>query len=244
MTDVPDRFCIPGDYVCNPAVPTVAPDSGDYWDDDRIDTSLNYQFAIYHWAARLIAEHGFASVADIGCGVGTKLVELHRRHPQTEIWGFDRRPAIEICRRRHGFGNWREADLEQPMTFRERKFDLAIASDVIEHLENPDLLLQFLESVVASSGYILLSTPERLRLRGRACRHSPNRCHVREWSREELASFLAGRGFRIVEHRCLPAFRALGNLRFFRRALRRWLRGKSIRYNQAVLMQCTGRSDG
>lgn len=229
-----DQFFLPEGYTPNPAA-TFDADEARYWTPSRLDNSLAYQAAVYQWASRLVQERGLNSVADFGCGVAAKLAKLHAALPAVEVWGLDQPNAVELCRRHYDFGNWFELDLDRPSELPSEKFDLVVSSDAIEHLDNPDRLLDAIRSAVHESSLVLLSTPERIRLRGPDSRRPPNAYHVREWSKEEFAHYLESRNFEVLEHRLLPAFNPIHNFAFFRRAMRRWLRFRTLDYNQAVL---------
>ena len=229
-----DCYFLPAGYVTNQAVSFDQKDAC-YWDEARANNSLAYQVDVYDWALRLIKEKGLRSIADVGCGNAAKLAVLHRAVPKVDTWGLDQPNAIELCRRHYDFGSWFPINLDQPGQLPEIKFDLIVSSDVIEHLENPDVLLEAIRCMSHRDTLVLLSTPERIRLRGVACQHSPNAYHVREWSKQEFASYLHSRHYEILDHRVLPAFKFTHDIRFFQRALRRWVRLKSISYNQAVL---------
>ena len=231
-----DRFFIADGYRENPATSLDLDENRNYWDPGRVRTALYYQREVYAWADTIIGQHDLKTVADLGCGFAYKLHWLYKQHPEVEFWGIDQPNAIRLCREHYGFGCWLGVDLENPEP-PGRNFDLVISSDVIEHLENPDVLLSYIKSISAPGGYVLLSTPERDRLRGENCRHSPNEAHVREWNYEEFSSYVASRGFEILEHRLLSARVPSFSLGYLRKALRRMVRGRSTRYNQALLLQ-------
>lgn len=229
------NYFLPSDYTHNEAV-TFDQGETEYWDEDRLRTSSSYQAAAYRWAEQILRGEGLARIADVGCGAAAKLAALHARNPHIETVGYDQPNAIKFCRQHYTFGRWHPIDLDVPGEVEPQAYDLIVCSDVVEHLAEPDNLLDVLKQLSGEDTLVLLTTPERERLRGKNCRHSPNRYHVREWSEKELRTYLEDRGWRILEHRILPAFKLISGF-FLSRACRRWLRGQSIRYNQAVLMK-------
>lgn len=233
-------FFLPDGYRENPVNITLDHGDGHYWDEDRVRRSAIHQFAVYSWAEKIIREKNVKTVADVGCGFAAKLAWLHGRCPDVSYWGIDQPHAAELCRRHYGFGQWVGVDFENDPAVPSARADLVISSDVIEHLQNPDVLLDYYRRVCAPDGLILISTPERDRLRGLSCRHSPNPYHVREWNREELDRYLKSRGFAILEHRVLPALGFAPDAFYLRKIAGRWLRGQTMRYNQAVLMRSKG----
>lgn len=232
-----ELFGLPSEYKINPINITL--DKGDefYWDPVRAATSSKYQFAVYAWAADLIRTHKIGIVNDVGCGFAAKLEWLHKKLPDVEFWGIDQPNAIGLCKKQYDFGHWLGVDFESNPAVPPSLAGLSISSDVIEHLENPDVLLDYLRKITVPGGYVLISTPERDVLRGKECMSSGNAYHVREWNKKEFSAYLQSRGFKIIEHKLLPAIRYEFSLFFIRTTLRRWLSGKSMRFNQAVLMQ-------
>lgn len=231
------EFGLPAGYKINPINITI--DQGDqfYWDPVRVAASSKYQFAVYSWAADLIQKKNLSVVADVGCGFAAKLKWLHKRFPDLELWGIDQPNAIELCKKNYNFGHWLGVNFEKNPALPPVRASLTISSDVIEHLENPDTLLDYLRNITSPGGYILISTPERNALRGKGCMSSGNAYHVREWAKEEFANYIKSRNFKILEHRILPAIRYEPSLFCIKTTLQRWLSGKTMRFNQAVLVQ-------
>ena len=135
----------------------------------------------------------------MGCGGGDKLVQAaDGRH----TIGLDIGQNLVGCRTRWPDRVWRDCNLEQisclPLTDAELRDAVVIAADVIEHLMDPEPLVAALVSSLASTQFVLLSTPDRERVHGAGHLGPPtNPFHVREWTRMELASYLAERGARV-----------------------------------------------
>jgi SAM-dependent methyltransferase len=232
------NYCIKPDYRPNGAVVTQDSVSGEfYWNSTRLRRSLSYQFAVYEFAGKLIERGGIHRVVDVGCGVATKLERLHHAHPGVEVVGIDQPATIEFCRNRYRFGTWVADDLGNPSGSNAGiAGDLVICSDVIEHVEDPDVLLVYLKRRTSPGGRILLSTPERDLLRGPSCSHSPNRYHVREWNRSELQAYLRASGFVILEHVLQLPVRLEASKLFYSHVVKRALAGRPVRWNQACLL--------
>ncbi|TWT52690.1 bifunctional 3-demethylubiquinone-9 3-methyltransferase/ 2-octaprenyl-6-hydroxy phenol methylase [Rubripirellula amarantea] len=197
MTD----YFLPDDYVCNPP---LKEHDGPYWTPRRIKSSSYFQYHVYQWARRLADEHRLHRIADIGCGPGTKLMNMFGT--EFDVHGFDQPEAIEICRSRYDRGEFEVLDLDDVMACEEKVdiFDLVICADVIEHLEYPERLLEHIRRMSGRHTQILLSTPDRIRLNGTDVRSPNNKAHVREWTRDELQLFLQARGFSVVEAKFFP----------------------------------------
>lgn len=235
------RYCIRSDYQSNALLTHERDSPGLYWTDSRIRASLVYQFPVYMLARKLILEHRIDSVIDVGCGVATKLELLHRSLPHVRYAGIDQDHAIQICRQRHDFGHWYVDDFDSPSNeLQGLKAGLVICSDVIEHVEDPDKLLDYLKQRAEKEGLILLSTPDRDGLRGKDCTSCPNKYHVREWNRPELKAYLESRGFRIVEQLRQLGVKIAANRIFLQEVVIRALTGKAIRWNQVCVLTNDG----
>jgi hypothetical protein len=74
-----------------------------------------------------------------------------------------------------------------------------VAADVIEHLKEPELLLQSVVRLLPMARAVLFSTPERELWSGVRSMGPPRATtHVREWSIREFQWFLYRAGFRHV----------------------------------------------
>lgn len=197
---VNDNYGIRADYVSRAANVTVpATIIADYWTPHRIKMARYYQFQVYRRGQQLIRQHHLWSVLDIGCGPALKLEALIA--PVCgDIVGLDEPGVIEWCQKNLRFGQFMTYDIERDSFLLNRRFDLVICADVIEHLANPDKLLSDIRTATHGGSWILLSTPDRDRLRGAGCLRSPKAEHVREWNFIELAAYVKSQGFVVREH--------------------------------------------
>ena len=208
-----------------------------YWTPDRVRKSFRHQYYAYRYARDVALRSGARRVLDVGCGVATKLCRLFDE--RFELFGVDQREAISRCQELCPRGHWFVEDLEEPGPALRREaargFDLIIASDVIEHLLDPDALLRYLRELASQETRIVLSTPERDRLLGPDALKPSNPEHVREWSFGEFRRYVEGAGFRVLDHRRqLP--HALRPDAMSLRFLRRQLGGRrSLRTSQVLL---------
>jgi 2-polyprenyl-3-methyl-5-hydroxy-6-metoxy-1,4-benzoquinol methylase len=178
-------------------------DDDGYWSPWRIGQSGRYQVHVYRWAERLIRRAGFERVLDIGCGVGTKLEEYIAPTGAT-IVGLDQPSAITNCQRLGRTGSFFEVDLESPDFEPDEPFDLILFADVVEHLIDPIPAMEMIRRVLAPDGLAWISTPERARRRGRACKRSEKPEHVREWARGEFVRFVKSCGLTVHSSKLMP----------------------------------------
>lgn len=230
-------YYLPENYQENPAISYDVDISQNYWNPKRVKASVSYQWAAYQWANRIIKEKKIGRVADVGCGFAYKLNELYKKNPTVEFWGIDQPNAIALCKKHYRFGNWLGINLEQEPIQPPEKFGLVISSDVIEHLNNPDVLVRYLKQLVADNGYIFITMPERDILRGPGSLSSPNKAHTREWNTQEFTAYLKSHGLEVVEHKLLPAQKFIFNKDYLKKLAERIISLKSICYNQAFLLK-------
>ena len=190
-----NNYFIKSGYQCNLDINGMAIP----FDDDE-GSAAKYQVNVYCFAANLIKKQRIYTVLDIGCGYGLKLRDII--YPVCKnIVGIDREHAINYCREEHNFGKWHVVDIESPVSVLDGTFDLIIASDVIEHLVNPDKLLDYIKRCSHRRTQIVISTPERDIISGAKDMGPPiNKSHVREWNRAELRNYICHSGMQIIEH--------------------------------------------
>ena len=181
---LPETFAIKPGYVAN-LVPA-------YFDDDTSD-GVVWQPDVYPLAARIARALGCPQLVDIGCGRGGKLEAL-RADFAFDIVGLDYGANLAFCREHYPWGHWQDLDLEHPPAGIDQRWahrpSGIVCADVIEHLIDPRGLLRFIKSLLATSPFVALSTPERDLRRGADHMGPPlNRCHVREWTLGELQGF-------------------------------------------------------
>jgi SAM-dependent methyltransferase len=187
-TGIPSRFFVKSSYR----------ERGQPHYDDAFGTpGIVWQPRVYTAVAAVATALGSRRVIDVGSGNGAKLAALH---PDFELIGIDTGANLTRASEQFPFVRWVQRDLDEADDLGAESDALEgavlVCADVIEHLKRPDRLLGSLRAALPHSDCILLSTPDRELLWG--ARHDgppPNRAHVREWSRPELAAFLGASGF-------------------------------------------------
>lgn len=164
------------------------------------DDASYFQVDVYRFAKVLIVEKNIRSVLDIGCGFGNKLQKFIMPVCK-DITGIDSQYCIDHCKRTHQFGTWIVDDIENSHVHLPRVFDLILCADVIEHLLEPNNLLDYIRRCSDSRTLIVLSTPERDKVAGGRTMGPPvNPAHVREWNASEFHNYVEWAGFEIIDH--------------------------------------------
>lgn len=177
-------YCIPDNYVARLGA------SQDFLNENKQEDQ--YQREVYLTALRLANQHHYQNVVDVGCGSGWKLVH-HLGHLQT--LGIDLPPTVEYLKAKYPERQWEIA----PSYLEFHGVDLVICSDVIEHVDNPDELCNFLRLI--NPKHYVISTPDRSLLNHVQPEFGPprNKCHVREWTFSEFGEYMRSR-FAVDEH--------------------------------------------
>lgn len=167
--------------------------------DDR-DLKDEWQKEVYLNAQRLAQLNEFKTIVDFGCGSGFKLMGVFADH---QTVGVDIEPALSRLRKSYPAREWRDGSIIHPNLL---DGDMVICSDVLEHLTEPDLLLEAM--AVSPARAFVLSTPalEVLADRGRSPRLGPptNPGHIYEWTTTEFRA--------LVERHLSVAAHAIVNL--------------------------------
>lgn len=130
-------------------------------------------------------------VIDIGCGEGFVINSLDF----PKITGVDiSRNALRIAKEKNPECNFCSGSIYD-ISFKENSFDLVIATEVLEHLEKPELALQEIKRI--SKNYCIISVPNEPYfcamnfLRGKNLTRFGNDLeHVQKWSSEKFVHFV------------------------------------------------------
>lgn len=146
---------------------------------------LNEHMARYVLARSLAAG---AEVLDAGCGVGYGTAELARA--AASVVGLDcAADAIAEARRRYGALQFLEGACEQ-MPFDAGRFDLVVAFEVIEHLDDWRAFLRECVRVLRPKGRLLVSTPNKTYYAESRREAGPNPFHRHEFDYAEFQTEL------------------------------------------------------
>lgn len=163
------NYFIPESYVTREDVP--------HFDDTPFEDE--YQDDVYRNATEIFGERGFKTVTDFGCGAGFKLLKYFGDVPTV---GIDVEPTVSWLRLNYPQRTWMEPVGELPQS------DMIICADVIEHVADPDALMQRIVSLKPK--LVILSTPACDFL-GTEDGPPRNIHHVREWTFSQFGTYMA-----------------------------------------------------
>jgi len=157
------------------------------------------QKEVYLFCSDFMKKNNLKSVIDVGCGSAYKLTTFLR---DFNTIGIETEPCYTYLQQTYPSFKWLlsgEAEKSFELYDEINNSDVVICSDVIEHIVNPDNLVDYLLSL--KSKYYIISTPCRQIL----CNHPKfshiyasswcgppiNRCHVREWTMTEFKEYIS-----------------------------------------------------
>ncbi len=196
-------YFLPLGYKTNPV---------NYFNDIVSETRI-YQPDVYNYAAHFATRRPNTWLIDVGCGSGIKAARIYNnsRLSVVEIdFGNNIKLSEASFRRTQRFKRtkgidvmWHEWDVSSELfphlDASVLRGATIVASDIIEHLPNPDLLVDPLLGLLEGCGAetLVLSTRNRLPKDGNG--PASNIHHVREWTIRELAAYLTSRGAKVQE---------------------------------------------
>jgi SAM-dependent methyltransferase len=158
-----------------------------YWDDMKQYGPMSRHTRRLIWG--MIDDLQFQSVLDVGCGQGSPLQEIAIRRPRVELAGIDISPhAVELARKRMPSASFSVLDLTREKL--DRKFDLIICTDVLEHIPDDRAAIRNMRAMCGR--WCLVST-----IQGRMRSYEKHVGHVRNYRRGELKRKLEQEGFSV-----------------------------------------------
>lgn len=161
-----------------------------YWDDTQLKDE--FQKEVYELARFYLDKYGYHNVLDIGCGSGFKLIQYFS---DCDTVGVEVDATYTFLRQKYPHRKWVNTT---QVNLVPQKTDLIICSDVIEHLLNPDELLQQIAKI--DFELLFISTPERNSCRSWLDYGPPqNKHHIREWNAKEFRLYIEPH-FDVISH--------------------------------------------
>ncbi len=143
------------------------------------------------------------TVLDIGCGAGT--ISYYLAQKTKFVSGIDISDlAINKCietAKILGLGNTDFQTMDFPYDIPKKKYDLIVCFEVIEHLQEDELALKKIYSLLNPNGLLVLSTPSKnapLHRLGYTKEFDKRVGHLRRYDEKELAKMFKSVGFNIL----------------------------------------------
>jgi ubiquinone/menaquinone biosynthesis C-methylase UbiE len=100
-----------------------------------------------------------AKFLDLGCGIGFFMDQLSKHTKKDlDLWGVDYSDYNVKKAKKLPF-KFEKCDIEKGIPFKDEFFDMVYSAEVIEHILNPDGMLQECNRVLKPGGYVLITTP-------------------------------------------------------------------------------------
>jgi len=155
-----------------------------------------WQLEVYLHALGLMTKHNLQTIVDIGCGSAYKLMTYLSDY---NTLGLEVPANVQVLQEKYPDRKWQISDFKVHSSI---TTDVMICSDVIEHLVDPDELLEFIKGI--SYQYLILSTPDRnliYRPWKKGYWGPPNnKAHQREWTFDEFRKYISAH-FDVIDHR-------------------------------------------
>lgn len=147
----------------------------------------------YLWASQLVAN---TRVLDAGCGTGYGSALLLAGNP-SDLVAVD--ISDEAVAQAAGYLEDARAQVQlgdlRALPFADGSFDVVVCFEVIEHVAEPEVILDELRRVVAPSGFLCVSTPNR------GVYPADNPHHLHEFTADEFAAALGSRFTNVALYR-------------------------------------------
>jgi hypothetical protein len=183
------NYCIKDNYTIRP-IPIFHND---------ITLKDEYQDEVYKYAKEIFIKHKLTNILDLGCGSAYKLFKYFHGE---QFVGIEIEPTLTWLQSTFPSGTlsksctsplWVDWNLCIPI-----KSDLVICADMIEHVQNPDNIFDFISK--CNPNRVIISTPDRGLLPKGQEGPPNNPCHVREWTFHEFNKYISSKGWQIHNH--------------------------------------------
>lgn len=156
----------------------------------------NWQLEIYLHALGLMKKYNLQKVIDLGCGSAYKLVTYLGEY---KTIGLEIKENLDFLKNKYPNKEWLESDFSLNHNL---STDVLICSDVIEHIVDPDDLIEYIKNI--SFKYLILSTPERDLVYEKDSKFLDgpprNPAHQREWNYNEFNRYISDH-FEVIDQR-------------------------------------------
>ena len=182
-----------------------------YEDGTYLASNPDWHIEDSPWKARqvltMLERHKImpGTVAEVGCGAGEILRQMSLSLPQTSFYGYDiSEAAIKLARSRESD---RVHFVQEDLCKTDRKFDVLIVMDVIEHVED---CFGFLRSLRDKARYKIMHIPldmaVSLVLRDRIMDMRESVGHIHYFSKQTALALLKETGYNVIDHFYTPEY--------------------------------------
>lgn len=181
-----------------PNLPSVD-EQKQYWDDrwDKTRTPNDWAIRRGQTIFSFLSSLGLnqPKILDIGCGTGWFTAELAKIGIAT---GIDlSEAAIEFARSQYPDLTFISCDLYEH-SFSNETFDVVVAQEVIPHVQDQDMFLDLIRTILKPGGYLVLTMVNKFVIKRADLDHGPS-SHIINWlSRKEIKRRLQP-GFQILQ---------------------------------------------
>ena len=133
----------------------------------------------------------YAAILDVGCGTGGNFPMLARRG---QLYAMDADPSALRLAASRGLAQLARGSLPRDFPFAQRRFDLVVMTDVLEHLDDDQDSLCAVRRSLKRGRWLLITVPA---LRWLWSEHDATHHHRRRYAAAELRRLLTQSGFEI-----------------------------------------------
>lgn len=160
----------------------------------------------YNQVYRLLKPLKLNSILDVGCGEGITLSKFEKERIGKKLFGIDYSDdALKIGKKIYPHLNLKKGNIYN-IKEKDNSFDLVMATEVLEHLDDPEGALK--ELIRVSKKYVMLSVPNEPffiganLLRGKYLKGFGNHPeHINHWTFFSFRKFLKRNGLKIVKQK-------------------------------------------
>lgn len=140
----------------------------------------------------------FGKTLDVGFYFGSLHKKIKKIVPKENLYGIDTVTKGKLGK------NFKKADAEKKIPFKNNLFDTIVAGEVIEHLHKPEIFVKESNRVLKIGGTAIITTPNRDSFINRVFKSYFAPLHFTLFNRKELHKLLTDNGFEIEDYRCFP----------------------------------------
>lgn len=135
-------------------------------------------------------------ILDVGFVACTLHERIKEKFQKKDIYGVDIESVPDNP-------NYKQGTAEK-IPFEDDFFDTAVAGELVEHLEEPELFFREMNRVLKSGGQLIVTTPNRESLINRITHQYHTKIHLSLLTKKELLALFERNDFEVKEYFCLP----------------------------------------